>query len=318
MIDCIRKEKGGNTAMREQKNHLVRQLYMPAVLCTMLWGSAAPCVKKGYELFSVAAGDSFSQLVFAGWRFALAGLLVLVIARLSGRRIRPVRSEWKPILALCLFQSMLQYVCYYIGLSQTTGMKGSVLSGTQSFFALLLAHLFLKDDKLTRNKSLGCVLGVAGVAVLGLGGLSGFSPVGDVLVLLSAASAGAGALVSRMVTPGRDPLLLTGWQLLLGGIFLFATGTFGGGRLGTFAPGGVLLLGYMIVLSAAAFTVWTALLGKFPVGRVGLFGFLIPVFGTLFSALVLRETVLTLQNLLSLALVSGGIALANKKSPQLR
>ena len=201
--------KQGNK-MSEQKGALLRQLYMPAVLCTALWGSAAPCIKKGYELFGIAADASFSQLLFAGWRFALAGVLVLVAAKLKGHRILPVRSEWKPILWISLFQSMLQYVCYYIGLSATTGTKGSVLSGTQTFFALIFAHLFLQNDKLNRQKALGCICGFAGVLVLGLGGLNGFNLAGDGLVLLSAASAGAGALVSRIFTPGRDPMLLTG------------------------------------------------------------------------------------------------------------
>ncbi len=297
--------------MREQGAGLARQLYIPAVLCTALWGSAAPCIKKGYLLFGIGAGQAFSQLLFAGWRFALAGLLMLLVARCKGRRIVPRRTEWRPILWLSLFQSMIQYVCYYIGLSATTGTKGAVLSGTQSFFALILAHLCLKNDKLDRNKALGCALGFAGVLVLGMGGLNSFSLVGDGLVLLSAASAGAGALVSRIFTPGRDPMLLTGWQLLIGGLFLLAVGTAGGGRLTAVTLPGVLLLGYMIVLSAAAFTIWTALLGKFPVGKVSLFGFLIPVFGTVFSALVLRENVFTPRNMAALALVSGGIALSN-------
>lgn len=216
--------------------------------------------------------------MFAGWRFALAGILVLLVTRLKGHRIVPKRDEIKPILAISLFQSMLQYVCYYIGLSGTTGTKGSVLSGTQTFFALLLAHCLLPNDKLNRRKTLGCICGFAGVLALGLGGLNGFNLTGDGLVLLSAVSAGAGALVSRIYTPGRDPMLLTGWQLLIGGCFLLGVGTMRGGALGRVTLGGVLLLGYMIVLSAAAFTIWTALLGKFPVGKVSLFGFLIPVF----------------------------------------
>ena len=137
--------------MGEQKRSLLRQLYLPAVLCTALWGSAAPCVKRGYELFAVSADAPFSQLVFAGWRFALAGILVLLVTRLKGHRIVPKRDEIKPILAISLFQSMLQYVCYYIGLSGTTGTKGSVLSGTQTFFALLLAHCLLPNDKLNRR-----------------------------------------------------------------------------------------------------------------------------------------------------------------------
>ena len=155
------------------------------------------------------------------------------------------------------------------------------------------------------------MLGFAGVLVLGLGGLDGFRLHGDGLILLSAVSAGAGALVSRIYTPGRDPMLLTGWQLALGGTFLGLLGRVGGGALGSVTVAGAALLGYMIVLSAAAFTIWTALLGRFPVGRVSLFGFLIPVFGAVFSALVLGENIMTVRNLLSLLLVSGGIALAN-------
>ena len=301
----------GERKMQEQKTGLFRRLYMPAVLCTVLWGSAAPCVKKGYEMFAIVSDAPFSQLYFAGWRFALAGLLVLLVARIKGHRIFPVRSEWKPIFWICLFQSMIQYVCYYIGLSGTTGTKGAVLSGTQTFFALIFAHLFLRNDKMNQQKVLGCLCGFAGVLALGLGGLNGFNLHGDGLVLLSAVSAGAGALVSRIYTPGRDPMLLTGWQLLLGGAFLLIVGWIGGGRLGTVTPVGVLLLAYMVVLSAAAFTIWTALLGKFPVGKVSLFCFLIPVFGTLLSAIVLGEQILTLRNLSALVLVSGGIAIAN-------
>ena len=213
----------------KRKNNTLLSLVLPAVLCTALWGSAAPCVKKGYELFEIAAGDSFSQLVFAGWRFTLAGVLVLLVAACMGHRIRPKRGEYRAIFMISLFQSMLQYVCYYIGLAGTTGTKASVLSGTQTFFALLLAHALLKNDRLTRRKTLGCVLGFAGVLVLGFGGLDGFRLHGDGLILLSAVSAGAGALVSRIYTPGRDPMLLTGWQLALGGTFLGLLGRVGGG-----------------------------------------------------------------------------------------
>ena len=67
----------------------------------------------------------------------------------------------------------------------------------------------------------------------------------------------------------------------------------------------------MIFLTAAANTIWTAQLGRFPVGRVSLFGILIPVFGAVISPLVLGENIMTVRNLLSLLLVSGGIALAN-------
>lgn len=291
-------------------------LILPAVLCTALWGSAAPCIKLGYSLFEIAPGDSFSQLVFAGWRFTCAGLLTLLVAAVLGRRpLLPRRDNIGAILCISLFQSMIQYVCYYIGLSHTTGTNGALLSGTQTFFAILFAHIFLKDDKLSRTKAIGCILGFSGVVLLQFGGtIGGFTLMGDGLVLLSAASAGMGALVSRIMTPGRDPIVLTAWQLIFGGGFLLALGYGGGGAIRTVNLQGALLLLYMIVLSAVAFTVWTSLLKKYPVGKVAVYNFLIPIFGALFAALFLQEQVWIIRNLLALLLVGSGIALANKAS----
>lgn len=290
-------------------------LILPAVLCTALWGSAAPCIKLGYALFGIPAGDAFSQLVFAGWRFTLAGLITLLVAAALGRRpLLPNRSNIGAILSISLFQSMIQYVCYYIGLSHTTGTKGALLSGTQTFFAILFAHLFLADDKLTRPKAVGCILGFSGVVLLGLGGeLGAFSLLGDGLVLLSAVSAGMGALVSRVMTPGRDPILLTAWQLTFGGLFLLALGYAGHGSIGTVTLPGLALLAYMAALSAVAFTVWTALLKQWPVGKVSLFGFLIPVFGAVISAVCLSEKNWTVQGSCALLLVCAGIILANRE-----
>lgn len=299
-----------------QKNKLFT-LVLPAILCTALWGSAAPCIKVGYELFGIG-GNSFSQLVFAGWRFALAGLLTLVIALMLGRQqIMPNRDNIKAIMSICLFQSMIQYVCYYIGLSHTTGTKGALLSGTQTFFAILFAHIFLSNDKLTVPKSIGCLMGFAGVVLLQLGGdFGGFSLMGDGLVLLSAASAGMGALVSRVMSPGQDPVILTGWQLTFGGLFLLALGYGGGGSVGTITLQGSLLMIYLVILSSAAFTIWTALLKKFPVGKVTLYGFLIPVFGAILSAIFLAEKNWNIQSWCALVLVSTGIAVANYTKKQ--
>lgn len=289
-------------------------LILPAILCTALWGSAAPCVKLGYALFGISREDSFSQLVFAGWRFTLAGLLTLLIAALLRRQpLLPNRNNIKAILSISLFQSMIQYVCYYIGLARTTGTNGALLSGTQTFFAILFAHLLLQDDKLTHAKALGCLVGFSGVVVLNLGGaLGGFTLAGDGLVLLSAASAGMGALVSRVMTPGHDPMILTAWQLIFGGLLLLGLGYAGGGAPGALTPAGGLLLLYLVSLSAVAFTVWTSLLARWPVGKVTIFGFLIPVFGAFFSALLLSEQLLSVRNLAALALVSAGVILANR------
>lgn len=52
-----------------------------AVICCALWGSAFPCIKIGYSMFEIAAGDIGSQILFAGIRFTLAGLFTVCFFR---------------------------------------------------------------------------------------------------------------------------------------------------------------------------------------------------------------------------------------------
>ena len=73
----------------------------------------------------------------------------------------------------------------------------------------------------------------------------------------------------------------------------------------------MLLLFYLAFVSAAAFALWTVLLGLHSVGRICIFNLLIPIFGTVWSGILLGEGVLTVQNFISLALVSGGILIVN-------
>ena len=58
-----------------------------ATLCCILWGSAYPAIKNGYALLHIAPDDIASQMLFAGWRFALAGLILLVVAAVMKKSI---------------------------------------------------------------------------------------------------------------------------------------------------------------------------------------------------------------------------------------
>ena len=66
----------------ERKQRLTKTWVVAALasVCCMLWGSAIPVIKTGYRLLSLDSADTASQIVFAGIRFTLAGVLVLVFA----------------------------------------------------------------------------------------------------------------------------------------------------------------------------------------------------------------------------------------------
>lgn len=281
-------------------------------LCTLLWGSAFPCVKLGYELFQI--NGPASQILFAGLRFTLAGLLVLLWQFIRLRRVPLPTGAFPEVAALGIVQTSIQYCFFYIGLAHTTGMKGSILNGAGSFFALLLAHFAYRDDKLNLQKILGCAVGFAGVVTINWNSNTtqgGFSLLGEGFVLLAAAAFAVGFLLSRRATQKISAQTASGWQLFLGGMILIFFGIAGGGSIPNVSQQGVIMLLYLAFLSAVAFTVWSLLLQYNPVGKIAVFHFLTPIFGVLLSALLLGESLSGARDLLALVFVCTGIAIVN-------
>ena len=73
------------------------------------------------------------------------------------------------------------------------------------------------------------------------------------------------------------------------------------------------LLVYLVILSSAAFSLWTTLLKYNRVSMITVFNFMVPIFGTLLSALFLNESFLEWKNALALVLVCVGIWLVTKE-----
>ncbi|MDR7150528.1 drug/metabolite transporter (DMT)-like permease [Hydrogenophaga palleronii] len=289
-----------------------RNVVLVATLCCLLWGSAYPAIKGGYALLGIEREDTAAQLVFAGYRFVLAGLLLLALAHAMGRQVLALGvRQWGQVGLLGLAQTALQYVFFYVGLANTTGVKGSILNATGTFFSVLMAHWLYANDRLSRRKAIGCAIGFAGVMVVSLrGGQSldaGFTLLGEGFIVIAAFVLSAASIYGKRLSQRIDPMVMTAWQLAMGGAVLLFAGHAGGGALGTFNAASGALLVYMAVLSAAAFALWATLLKHNRVGQVTVFNFLIPVFGALLSALFLGEAVLEWRNAAALVMVCGGI-----------
>lgn len=288
-----------------------------ALFCTILWGTAYPAVKIGYELFAIDAADGFGKLLFAGLRFTLAGLMTLAVSiMLQKKLVVPERQHWSGIALLGIVQTTCQYIFFYLGLAGTTGVKGSILYALSTFFVVIFAHFLFPDDSMTLQKIIGCCIGFAGVLLItfdgtGLGG--GFAFTGEGFIMLSTLSSALGSIISRRVTQGQDPVVITGYQLTGGGLVLILIGLLGHGHFGAVTGRGLLLLLYMAFLSAAAFTVWTMLLKYNPASKIAIYNFLIPIFGTTFSVMFLGESIFHARSLLALALACAGIYIVNKE-----
>ena len=291
-----------------------------AGISCLLWGSAPAAIKIGYALFGVANGDVPSIILFAGCRFVLAGVIALVLGSLMARRpLLPRRASLPLVLKLSLFQTVGQYVCYYVGVSNTTGVKSAILVSLNTFFSILVAALAFRQERLTTRKLGGCALGIAGVVLVNLTG-AGFDASmrwdGEGLVVAAGLSYAMSSVLISRYSQREDPVALSGGQFLVGGLVMVALGLSLGGRLAQAsvpAAGNLIYLGFV---SGIAYSLWALLLKHNPVSRVSVFGSMNPVFGVIISAIVLGETnvVPVWQCVAALALVVAGIWVVNRQA----
>lgn len=293
-----------------------RVVVLLASFCCFLWGSAYPAIKNGYAMFGIAANDVPSKMVFAGYRFAFAGLLLLIFALATRRNIFVMNARnLFSTSVLGLTQTSLQYTFFYIGLAYTTGVKSSIMNATGTFFSVLLAHFIYHNDRLTLNKVVGCLIGFAGVMVVNFRPDLldfNFTLLGEGFVVIAAFILSAATIYGKKLSQTMDSVVLTGHQLSIGGVALIVLGYATGGTLTGFTLQSTALMGYMVLLSSAAFSLWTVLLKYNRVGLVTVFNFLIPVFGAVLSAIFLGESILEWKNVAALLLVCGGIWLVTR------
>lgn len=292
-----------------------KNIVLLAGLCCLLWGSAYPAIKVGYELFDI--NDLGSKLVFAGYRFTIAGIIILIYEFAKNKTVFSfTKRQLGQITLLGMTQTALQYIFFYVGMSYTTGVRGSIINGTGTFVSIILAHFIYENDKLNFNKIVGCLMGFLGVIIVNLNGQSlgetSFTFKGEGFIMLAAIIFAAAAIYGKKITQTQQPSIVTGFQLSIGGITLTVLGFIFGGRLTGFTMKSTTLLIYMALLSSVAFVIWTELLKYNKVGIISVFNFLIPVFGTLLSALVLGENIFDIKILIALILVCYGIFLVYK------
>ena len=296
-----------------------KRLQKPAVVCLLaliccaLWGSAFPCIKVGYERFGIEGTGS--QILFAGYRFFLAGVLTFIFGCILEKRFLTMKRSSIPyILRQGFLQTTVQYFFFYVGLANTTGTKGSIINASNAFVSIVAAHFMLKNEKMTWQKGIGCILGLAGVVVINLAPGAwgtGFSIQGEGMVLICTTAYGISTVVLKMISDLESPMTITSYQILFGSVLLIVIGLALDGHVEGFTLKSTLLLIYMALISTVAFSIWTILLKYNPVGKVAIYGFTIPVFGVALSAIFLGEEIFSLKNLTALILVSVGILIVN-------
>ena len=138
---------------------------------------------------------------------------------------------------------------------------------------------------------------------------------GEGFIFLSTVAYAFSSVFLKRFSVKDNPVMLSGYQFVAGGIIMIIVGAVMGGNIHVTSGKALLLLLYLAMLSAVAYSVWGVLLKYNPVSRVAVFGFMNPVFGVILSALLLHEGDQAggLVSIISLILVCIGIYAVNRQ-----
>lgn len=285
------------------------------LLTTIFMGSSFP---TGKYLIAV---ENTPPLLIGGVRFIIAGVIMLGLTIINRNyfSIIPKSGESK-LRGLALVAT--------IGLLQTAGTMGflnlalaygvsssmsSIILFTNPLWLALLAHFFLKD-KLTFKKVSALLLGIAGVSTC-IGLDSTAFNFGSLFALLGSFCWSINTIITKKVPFDNGPWVFTGWQLLLGGVFLYLFSlplheSYDFLNLGLW--GWIWFVWLIIPASVGSFGLWFFSLGQRGATVASSFLFLVPIFSTIFSIIGLHEK-FSLNLLIGGVMVVSALVLVNWK-----
>ncbi len=278
-----------------------------AIICCVVWGSAFAFAKLGFE--------SMPPMRLSGFRFMIAGLLLIPVLLSRGFRFGSLKGQWGFIMMFTIVQTICQYGLFYMGLNLAPAAFSAIIIGAAPFFIAIMAHFFVANDKITLRKLISIVLGFSGVAFISLKNgvsLDNYPNLYIGLGLLLASNI-IGSYANIMVVNKRtkiDNVALIALSCFIGGVMLYLMSL-------AFEPQGVkglmgfslefyLSLLWLSAIPAIGFSIWYYLL-QLPtvkVSELNVWKFLVPVFGVLLSWIFLPDESPDLYSVVGIGIIA--------------
>ncbi len=276
----------------------------------LIWGSSYMLIKLGLE--------TLPPLTIAAARIVLAAVVVSAIVWWRGERLPTGLNQWRPFMVMAMLSTVLPYFLIAWGEVRIDSGLTGILLGCMPLTTLVLAHLFTRDERLSRFKVMGLILGAAGLGILvgpdAMAGLGGHL-LGELAVIAAAmcyaattvyahrfirsrpaVSSAATLLVASVIILPFALVLDTPWRLEPSALSLAAVALLG--IVGT----GIATLIYFRLIRGAGATFTSTI------------NYLIPPVSVLWGVLLLGESP-TPRMAGAMVLILAGIGLINRKPP---
>lgn len=282
------------------------------ILLGLIWGASF--------LGTKLALDGFGPLTIAALRIAIAAAVLLVVAFATGHglpdhRTATGRRIWLHCFGMALFSNAIPFSLLSWGQLHVTSAFAGVTMAVVPLLILPLAHVFVPGEVLTRRKSIGFLVGFAGVVILI--GPGSFTLIGDdalsntarLACIAASCCYATGAIITRLTPPGHL-LSFSAAAVLIATLLLMPLALVTEGVPGAPPPlalGGILYLGLLPTALATVMLVFV--IKSAGPSFLGLVNYQVPVWAVVIGLVVLGES-LPPQFFAALALILAGLAAA--------
>lgn len=271
---------------------------------SIIWG--------GSFLFNEVLLETWDPLTVVAGRVVLAAVALLVVIRASSHAMPPAGPAWSPYLVLGMLNNVVPYILIVWGQTRLESGLAAILNATTPLFAIVVAHLATRDERLLPRTVAGGLVGLAGVAILvGPGALTGGAAgvaLAQVAILGASLSYACAGVFGRRLR-GTAPLVIATGQMTASSLFMLPLALLADRPWERGLPGPgtwAALFGLAIPCTAVAYLIYFRLLARAGATNTVLVTVLIPVSATVLGVAFLGES-LAGRQLAGMALIGLGL-----------
>ena len=258
-----------------------------AIIACLLWGSVFPFVKIGLTYLP--------PFTLAGLRFITAGLLLVPLCFPYKQSIKEVKTHYKFIFLVSLFQTAYLYGSFFLGMSMVRGAQTAMIIGSSPIVAAFMAHFLMKNDLMSLKKALFQLVGFIGIVIISIASQpwtdAGMKEFIGILILFSGTLVSIYANILIAKNSGRmNPITLNSGQMMTGGAILLIFGLAREGVPNLALPATFYMVFFWLsFVSAVGFSIWIWALQHTKVSELNMWKFLIPCVGAVSSWIILKK-----------------------------
>ena len=277
-------------------------------LLGFMWGSSYLFIKIGVE-------DGLTPFTLITLRLLIGFALLATVVAAARESLPPRGRIYGHLFIMGAINIAIPFSLITWAEQSVDSSVAAILNAAVPLFVLVIAAIFLRDERMTVNRLAGLIVGFVGVAIL-----VGFDPAdftsgnmaGEIALIGSTISYACGAVYARHKIHGLRPMIPALFQVFFGLVIVTVLAFVFENPLGTtFTPASLFSVIWLGLLgSGLAYLVFFRILGRWGATRTSMVAYLLPLYGIALGALVRNEPV-DATMIVGTALIIGGVALVN-------